>query len=182
MSLKQFQVLKLAAVIILGALVGYSVTINSYLIPLISFTLAIVILFWARSLVKEVVADERDYEVGGHAARWAMQIFSWAATIAMFVLLYEKAANPIFETAAYVLGYSVCGLLLLYALLFRYYNRIRLMKNKGYYLVFGLILVIIFIIAGLRLFTGEDTWICQNGQVVAHGHPSSPAPVDICHK
>ena len=26
----------------------------------------------------------------------------------------------------------------------------------------------------------EDTWICDNGIWVEHGHPSSPKPAELC--
>ncbi|MFA5270400.1 MAG: DUF2178 domain-containing protein [Patescibacteria group bacterium] len=182
MSLKQFQTLKMVSAIIVGILVGYSITVENYLIPLISVTVLSVILFWARGRVKEVIADERDYETGGHAARWAIQIFSWVAIVTMFVLLYEKALNPVFEVVAYVLAYSVCGLMLLYSLLFRYYNRIRLMPTKTYYLVVGVVIILAFILMGLRFFSGEDDWVCQNGQWVEHGHPDAPMPTAVCQQ
>lgn len=35
----------------------------------------------------------------------------------------------------------------------------------------------VFLIKGL---TGKDSWICQNGQWMMHGHPSSPAPTAGC--
>lgn len=40
------------------------------------------------------------------------------------------------------------------------------------------------IIAGtlflIRLISGEDDWICQNGQWVKHGQPSAPVPQSEC--
>jgi hypothetical protein len=111
-----------------------------------------------------------------------MIIFSWISVIAMFVLLYEKALNPIFETVAYILAYSVCSLMLLYSLLFNYYDRISMIRHKNLYVVAGIILLAIFVVAGLRLFTSEDGWICDNGQWVEHGHPETPTPTTICRK
>jgi len=39
------------------------------------------------------------------------------------------------------------------------------------------IAVIIFI---LRLLSGEDNWICQNGEWVKHGNPSAQKPTTPC--
>ncbi|MFA5133741.1 MAG: hypothetical protein WC459_02985 [Patescibacteria group bacterium] len=33
-----------------------------------------------------------------------------------------------------------------------------------------------------RLFSGEDDWICKNGEWVKHGNPSAPAPDKYCGK
>ena len=47
-----------------------------------------------------------------------------------------------------------------------------------------LIAVVMFasaaIAAGFRLLSSEDEWICNNGQWVQHGHPSSPMPTEPC--
>jgi len=182
MSFKQFQMVKIVSAAVIAGLVSYGVTINNYIIPLVSVTVLSVVLFWARSRVKEVIADERDYETSGHAARWSIQIFSWIAVVVMFVLLYEKELNPMFEVIAYVLAYSVCGLMLLYSLLFRYYSQISLMSNKIYYLIVGAIILLVFVVAGLRLFSGEDNWICENGQWIQHGHPEASMPTTICQQ
>lgn len=42
--------------------------------------------------------------------------------------------------------------------------------------------VFLGILTILRLFVGggEDTWICQNGQWVEHGHPSASMPTKPC--
>lgn len=35
-------------------------------------------------------------------------------------------------------------------------------------------------ILALRLFSGEDNWLCQNGTWVKHGNPSEPMPTELC--
>ncbi len=55
------------------------------------------------------------------------------------------------------------------------------MKNQKtlIYIIIALaVLAIIFI--GFRIFTPEDTWLCQNGQWVKHGNPSAPQPIQSC--
>ncbi|MFA5009770.1 MAG: DUF2178 domain-containing protein [Patescibacteria group bacterium] len=182
MTLKQFQIVKLTIAALVAGTISYSITVDNYIVPMISIAFSIILLVYLRSRVKEVIADERDYEIGGHAARWAMMIFSWTAVIAMFLLYYEKALNPTFEVVAYVLAYAVCVLMLLYSLLFRYYDQIRFMKRRTYYIIAGVVLLIIVAIMGLRFFSGEDTWMCQNGQWVEHGHPSASMPTTNCQK
>lgn len=41
-------------------------------------------------------------------------------------------------------------------------------------------IVLIIAIIGIRLFSGEDNWICQDGQWVKHGNPSAPMPTEPC--
>lgn len=46
--------------------------------------------------------------------------------------------------------------------------------------VFATLILIAAVVFTLRLFSGEDNWICQNGQWVKHGNPSAPMPSSGC--
>ena len=46
-------------------------------------------------------------------------------------------------------------------------------------IVIAAIGIIGFIIA-IKAISPEDTWLCQKGEWVQHGHPSSPPPVSLC--
>ncbi|MCJ7740355.1 hypothetical protein MUP32_03500 [Candidatus Microgenomates bacterium] len=47
------------------------------------------------------------------------------------------------------------------------------------YIFLAIILVILSVMT-IRLFSGEDDWMCQNGQWVKHSQPSSPMPQTEC--
>ena len=49
-------------------------------------------------------------------------------------------------------------------------------KNK----VVVVLLLIVCIIFAIKSMSGEDSWICKEGQWVKHGNPSSPAPINGC--
>jgi uncharacterized membrane protein len=49
------------------------------------------------------------------------------------------------------------------------------------YVYIGLFSVIL-LIGVLRVISGEDDWMCQNGQWVKHGQPSAPKPEKPCLK
>jgi len=54
-------------------------------------------------------------------------------------------------------------------------------KNKR--LIIGVVVLFVVVIGGFLLARGlsdEDTWVCENGQWVRHGNPSSPAPTEVC--
>lgn len=55
---------------------------------------------------------------------------------------------------------------------------------KKYAKALGIVFVLVGIVLVLRFVFGgsEDTWICQNGAWVKHGHPSQPQPVIPCEK
>ncbi|MBU0612278.1 hypothetical protein KKA39_00920 [Patescibacteria group bacterium] len=46
--------------------------------------------------------------------------------------------------------------------------------------IFVTAIVIILVILGMRFLSREDNWICQDGQWVKHGNPSSPIPETGC--
>jgi len=43
-----------------------------------------------------------------------------------------------------------------------------------------LVLAVGLFVVGAQIFTGEDVWLCQNGQWVKHGNPSSAMPTTGC--
>lgn len=120
MSLKKYKAIRILIVVILAIIVGQSFVRENYIFPIMAIALSFLITMILRKRVKEIMADERDYEIGGRAARIAMQIFSWAAVVVIFALYMLKNRNPVLEPIALTLSYSVCLLMLSYALIFRF--------------------------------------------------------------
>jgi len=54
--------------------------------------------------------------------------------------------------------------------------------KKYYRIILLIILAFVVIILGMRFFSGEDDWICQNGEWVKHGQPDSAKPLISCDK
>ncbi len=55
-------------------------------------------------------------------------------------------------------------------------------KEKLIKYVYLLLILFFLTIFSIRLFAGEDDWICQDGQWVRHGKPSMPMPETSCIK
>ena len=123
MTLKQYTTLRIIIAVLLAAFIASSVVRHDYFWPVVAMVLAMLALFALRTRVKEILADERDYTLGGKAARWAMQLFSLAAVIMMFIFLNLGESNPQMTVIAHVLAYSVCALMLLYSALFGIFRR-----------------------------------------------------------
>jgi hypothetical protein len=68
----------------------------------------------------------------------------------------------------------------IYSLIFKFQSRAKFTKDKNKFILFALVLAIFTAIFTLRFFSGEDNWICQNGQWVKHGNPNFAAPTSIC--
>jgi uncharacterized membrane protein len=180
MTLKQFKIVKLIAVFFLAVVFSQAIIFKNYLIPIVVLISAYLILFYLRGRVKEVIADERDYLTGGRSALLAMQIYAWVAVIAMFILYANRDLNPAYEPVAMTLAYSTCLLMLFYAVIFRYYNKVKLSDKKLIYTILVIILFLVLAVASLRIFSGEDDWICKNGEWIKHGQPSFAAPSAEC--
>jgi uncharacterized membrane protein len=123
MELKTYTRIKLGIVVCLAMVCSIAVSTQNYFWALVAIILASLLLFFIRGKIKEIIADERDYEIGGKAARFAIQIYSWIAVVSMFLLLWQKGTNPSYEPIAYTLAYSTCLLLITYSIVFRYYAK-----------------------------------------------------------
>jgi len=183
MNYKQYRLAKLAVVIILAVIFSQSIVRENFFLPVIMLACGALAMLFLRRRLKEVAADERDYQIGGKAAILAIQIYAWFAVVAMFAFYSQKSVDPIFEPIGMALAFSTTFLLLLYALIYRYYDKFKF-SDKGFlYTLFVLTFFIIMAIAGLRtFFTPEDTWLCDNGQWVKHGSPSAPQPRISCEE
>jgi uncharacterized membrane protein len=180
MTLKKYQQIKLVLVVVIAMIFSQSIILKNYLIPIATLVISSLILILLRRRVKEVIADERDYALAGKSASWSIQIYSWIAVVTMFVLYAFKDLNPSYEPIAMTLAFSTCFLMLIYSFIFRFQNKIKFTKNKNKFIIFAIIFAIILSIFTLRLFSGEDNWICKNGKWIEHGHPSFPAPTVPC--
>ncbi len=182
MTLKQFRAIQLALVMVLAGLVGWATVRQNYVITIMATAVTVVFLFYLQNKVKEIMADERDYEIGGKAARLAITVFCWIMIVIMFAFLAFRGQNPEFEMIAVALGYSICLLMVLYSFFFRYYDKVAFLERKFIYILVGVLLVLLLAIAGIRLISGEDNWLCRDGQWIKHGNPSAPMPSIECEK
>jgi uncharacterized membrane protein len=180
MTIKKYQRVKIVVTVILAVIFSQAVVYNNYLIPLVAMIIASLVLIYLRRQVKEVIADERDYAIAGKAALWSIQIYSWVATISMIVLYALRDLNPAYEPVAMTLAFSTCGLMLLYAVIFRYHNNFKFSDKKTLYMILVIALLFAAAIVTMRVFSGEDDWICVNGKWEQHGHPDFPAPQAEC--
>ncbi|MDD4938052.1 MAG: DUF2178 domain-containing protein [Candidatus Shapirobacteria bacterium] len=180
MTLKKYQQIKLVLVVVIAIIFSQSIIYKNFIIPIATLVVSSLVLIFLRRRVQEVIADERDYASAGKSASWAIQVYSWISVVSMFVLYAFRDLNPSYEPIAMTLAFSTCLLMLIYSLFFKFQNKTKFTKNKSKFIVFIIVLAIFLSIFILRLFSGEDNWVCQNGQWVEHGHPDFSAPTTIC--
>lgn len=123
MTAKKFMFFKLIIAMILAGVVSSFVVVGNYLVPLAAIFTAVVLVLFMRRRVSQVMADERDYQIAGKAARYAMTIFTAVVGLVILVLFAWRPGNPAFELVGSALAYAICGLMLLYSIIFKYYSR-----------------------------------------------------------
>jgi len=189
MTIKQYQGYRIAITIMLASSISVSISMGNYLAPVIAIAVGMILIRLGRQKVKEVLADERDYNMAGTAARYSVSIFSIIMVVGMFVLMALQKNNPEFANIAMLLAYLACGLMLINSIIF-YFLKTResnlkagLAKKFKHYFPFfllALIIAVILTIAGLRMFTPEDEWLCADGNWTRHGNPSASRPTEEC--
>jgi uncharacterized membrane protein len=185
MTSKQFRWAKVAIAAILAVVITQAVILNSYILASVAVLITILLVIILRRQVKEVLADERDYKIAGDAARWTLAIFSVLAWLMSFVLIMLRNINPAYETAGFILSYTVCALLVVHLIVSLVFKRIIDGTSRGTktaYFVLALLVAFMAVIFGVRIFSEEDSWLCQNGQWVKHGNPSEAIPSKSCNK
>ncbi|MFA4872637.1 MAG: DUF2178 domain-containing protein [Patescibacteria group bacterium] len=181
MTYQRYKFAKIIVAMILAAVISQAIIIDNYPLAAASVAIAAGLMMMFRRQVKEVIADERDYQIAGKAARYAMVIFAVMASIATFILIALREGHPLFEVIGYVLAYATCFILLVYSIIFNYLNKPRVQSRKVLAFILMGALLLAFVIVGLRLFSGdEDTWLCDEGQWIKHGNPRTPMPDAPC--
>jgi len=123
MTLKTYNKIRLGVIIVTAFIFSQSLVLRNFFIPIMVLGLSSLTLFYLRKKVVQVIADERDYQIGGKSALLAIQLTSWIGVIIMFILYALSNANPFYQPIAMTLAFSVCILMLTYSAIFKYYSK-----------------------------------------------------------
>jgi uncharacterized membrane protein len=122
MEYGKFQFYKILLVIALGLIVASFVTAGNYVIPLLAAAIAFVAMYFLRRKVKAVISDERIERIAGKAAYMTYSIVAVGFALATIILMALRNDYPAYVPIAYTLAYTTCGMIFLYAVLFKYYD------------------------------------------------------------
>jgi len=146
MTIKKYRNIRIILVIALAMLFSQAIIYQNFYLAMGLMIVASLLIYSMRKNVKEVLADERDYEQGGKAALLAMQIYCWIGAVAMFALKSQAYINPTYDIVANTLAFSICIFMLLYSFIYR-------LKSKGKFwsgwTVYTFIVLVIFIILAI---------------------------------
>lgn len=123
MTQKTFTFIRMLTAFFLASIMAQAVIFHNYILALIAIIGAIVVMWASKKKVTEVMVDERVLSIGGKAARLTMSIFAVTGAAISFVLMFSRVSNPSYELVGSVLAYSVCAILILYSVIFKYYEK-----------------------------------------------------------
>lgn len=123
MNYKQYRNSRIVISAVLAAIMAEAVIINNYLLALGAVLVAVAIMFVIKKQIKDVLVDERDYEVAGKSARYTLAIFPVLAVIAMSFFMFQRDKDPVYGVIGSVLAYSICSLMLIYSFIFIYLQK-----------------------------------------------------------
>jgi uncharacterized membrane protein len=88
----------------------------------ISVAVGVILFYLCKTSVEEVV-DERDERVSERASKVAVVIFAATSAFAGVLLIALRNDHPEHTNAGFALAFSACALMILYSVLYGYYNR-----------------------------------------------------------
>ncbi|MDK2849602.1 MAG: hypothetical protein PWP03_609 [Candidatus Woesearchaeota archaeon] len=122
MTRNQFVILNMIISGSLGAVVGYAVSSGNFLLSFIAVVVALFLVVYLRKKTNLIIFDERVFRVSEKASRKTLNLFLVISSIVGLLLITKDKNNVI----GYTLLYSVCFLLILYLILYAFYNTRKL--------------------------------------------------------
>ncbi len=123
MKRKQFRMISLLIVMIMGAVVGFSVSIGNPELAVGVVLASMAVMYNLKSRLEGVVEDERIHQVSQKASRITLQIVALGFALGGAVLIAMRDLYPGFTDLGFFMAYASCGVLVLYSLFYKYYNR-----------------------------------------------------------
>ena len=124
MTAKTLRLFTAILAVALAALIGWSIIANNFVVPVVAVALALGFSYLLRRSTKEVTQDERTtllYEkAAGATIRFSVPVVALAGII---LFLVRDSLSPELASAAYVLAYVACGLLIVHLGFYSYYSR-----------------------------------------------------------
>jgi len=116
MKTRSYRILTALVVIILGAILGIGAARGNEMVPIVAFPIALLVLIGAKSKVREVYEDERNYHIARRAAHWAFTVFSITSAIVLNILLAlgNRTGTLAFTIAGITLSLALVFLFLAY--------------------------------------------------------------------
>lgn len=123
MKRKQFRIISLLTVMVMGIVVGFSVSIGNPVLAVGIVLAGIAVMYNLKSRLEGVVEDERILQISQKASRITLQIVALGLALGGASLIAMRDLYPGYTDLGFFMAYASCGVLVLYSLFYKYYNR-----------------------------------------------------------
>jgi len=123
MTKKHFEIIRLIIVILMIIIIGIAVNKGIAFIPPLAMVLVAGIILFLFRQVKEVTVDERDFKVGGQAARLTFNITAITLVALGGALMAYGVSDPYYYRFGYLLLYIVVFMLVVNIFSFLIYQK-----------------------------------------------------------
>lgn len=123
MKQKQFRIISLLITMVMGAVVGFSVSIGNPALAIGIVLAGMAAMYNLKSRLEDVVEDERIHQVSQKASRVTLQIVALGFALGGASLIAMRDIYPGYIDLGFFMAYASCGVLVLYSLFYKYYNR-----------------------------------------------------------
>jgi len=127
MKWKQFRIISLLIVTVLGAVVSFSVSIGNPALAAGTVLAGMVIMYFSRQRVEGIIEDERVRQVGQKASWATLQFTALGFALGGATLIAMRDAYPGYTDLGFFMAYAGCAVLVLYSIFYMYFN----MKSGG---------------------------------------------------
>lgn len=124
MSRRWYRLCGAAIIVIVAALVGWSIATGNAVVPIPAVLGGGVLLYLLKRQVSDVVEDERNYRVSEKASRFSIRVFVLVtATGGMALTATSTNDSPSLRAVGLTLAFCACSLLILYLISYAYHRR-----------------------------------------------------------
>jgi uncharacterized membrane protein len=123
MDARNSKICRMVIIVATVALAGWFAAIADAVLVVSSIFLGAILFYICKRSVAEVVEDERDERVREQASKVAVAIFASASALSGLILIALRNEHPEYTYAGFALAFSACALMILYSVLYGYYNR-----------------------------------------------------------
>jgi uncharacterized membrane protein len=120
---KHYKIYQILIAVILSIIASSFVVLGNFVIPLIAFLVASILMFILKKNVNEKLTDERVNQIAGKASRIVMTTAVLIMSVAGIILVSLRNTYPQYWLIGNILIYFECGMMLLYSILFKYFSR-----------------------------------------------------------
>lgn len=123
MKQKQFQIIVFLIAMSIATVLIFAFSRGNPALAVSAFFAGIVAIYLCKSRLDEVVEDERIRQVSQKASWVTYQIVVLSFAVGGSALIAMRNDNPMYSDLGFFMAYASCGVLVLYGLLYMYYNR-----------------------------------------------------------